>query len=384
MSWRSAGGAPPRDGRPAALSTAFARVQQEERQERALVAAGERECDGVAEHLERTEDPRVSSICDSCNRLLDLVEEAAGRRLAHRETVVTGPLPPPPTVAAWLPRASPQLSPDWPRRSCSSSPPRRPGEQIPAAAPPFEHEEYEEEGYAAAKARRQEPDAIEAAFALESYRPGSIATLRVWTRIEGTTISIHRVGPESKPTVGSKTMEGVTMAAARPVYGAAPQIPIGRDWPSGLYFARLQAPGKVGFAPFVVRPRSLGEHSVAVVLPTRTWQAYNFRDDDADGDGDTWYATRGSAAALGRPYLNRGVPPHFRKYDLPFLRWLHQTGRGHDLLSQASSTPQTAPGWRGLRPDRVPWPPRVRDGAGVRRDQGLPRPRREHDVPLGE
>ncbi len=210
-----------------------------------------------------------------------------------------------------------------------------PGEQIPAAAPPFEHEEYEEEGYAAAKARRQEPDAIEAAFALESYRPGSIATLRVWTRIEGTTISIHRVGPESKPTVGSKTMEGVTMAAARPVYGAAPQIPIGRDWPSGLYFARLQAPGKVGFAPFVVRPRSLGEHSVAVVLPTRTWQAYNFRDDDADGDGDTWYATRGSAAALGRPYLNRGVPPHFRKYDLPFLRWLHQTGRGHDLLSQA-------------------------------------------------
>ena len=36
-----------------------------------------------------------------------------------------------------------------------------------------EYEEYEEEGYAAAKARRQEPDAIEAAFPLESYRAGT-------------------------------------------------------------------------------------------------------------------------------------------------------------------------------------------------------------------
>ena len=62
------------------------------------------------------------------------------------------------------------------------------------------------------------------------------------------------------------------------------------------------ADGRVGFAPFVVRPRSLGEHRVAVVLPTLTWQAYNLRDDDGDGKGDSWYARlghtdrRGSAA----------------------------------------------------------------------------------------
>ena len=63
------------------------------------------------------------------------------------------------------------------------------------------------------------------------------------------------------------------------------------DWPSGLYFARLDAAdGRVGFAPFVVRPRRLGEHRVAVVLPTMTWQAYNLRDDNGDGKGDTWYA----------------------------------------------------------------------------------------------
>jgi hypothetical protein len=64
------------------------------------------------------------------------------------------------------------------------------------------------------------------------------------------------------------------------------------DWPSGLYFARLvAADGGVGFAPFVVRPRSLGEHPVAVALPTLTWQAYNLRDEDGAGEGDSWYTT---------------------------------------------------------------------------------------------
>jgi hypothetical protein len=72
------------------------------------------------------------------------------------------------------------------------------------------------------------------------------------------------------------------------------------------------------------------------VLPTRTWQAYNFRDDDGDGSGDTWYADqRHVHARLGRPFLNRGVPPHFRKYDLKFLHWLHDSGKQVDVLSQA-------------------------------------------------
>ena len=218
-----------------------------------------------------------------------------------------------------------------------------PGEQIPAAAPhaehEHEHEEYEEEGYAAAKARRQEPDAIEAAFPFESYRPSSTATLRVWTPVRGASIRVFRVGPEPQLTVGDKTMEGVPMTAPRRFAGlrsgSTVKIAVG-DWPSGLYFAKLTAPGRTGFAPFVVRPEQLGENRVAVVLPTRTWQTYNFRDDDADGKGDTWYATQGHhQARLGRPYLNRGVPPHYRTYDLRFLRWLHQTGRKVDLLSQA-------------------------------------------------
>jgi len=72
-----------------------------------------------------------------------------------------------------------------------------------------------------------------------------------------------------------------------------------------------------------------------VVLPTQTWQAYNFRDDNKDGRADTWYAGTGKTARLDRPFLNRGVPPHFRHYDLPFLHWITRTGKRVDVLSDA-------------------------------------------------
>ena len=118
--------------------------------------------------------------------------------------------------------------------------------------------------------------------------------------------------------------------------GRPSRVAIG-NWPTGLYFAQLTAPGgRIGYAPFVVPPKRLGQNRIAVVLPTRTWQAYNFRDDDGDGKGDTWYATRGHfTARLYRPFLNRGVPPHFRSYDLHFLHWLSRSGQAVDILSQA-------------------------------------------------
>ena len=75
---------------------------------------------------------------------------------------------------------------------------------------------------------------------------------------------------------------------------------------------------------------------MAVVLPTMTWQAYNLRDENGDGIGDTWYADwRIHTARLGRPFLNRGVPFNFRTYDLPFLHWLAWYGHGADFLSDS-------------------------------------------------
>jgi N,N-dimethylformamidase beta subunit-like, C-terminal len=193
------------------------------------------------------------------------------------------------------------------------------------------------------------PPAVEAAFSRESYAPGTTAKLVVSNRARGLRLQIFRSGPERVQTTSPLTMNGVPVTRERRAGSSVRRrtldIEIGA-WQSGLYFARLRATdGRVGFAPFVVRPRRLGEHRVAVVLPTLTWQAYNLRDDDGDGRGDSWYANwRHRTVRLGRPFLNRGVPYHFRRYDLPFLHWLSWSRRRVDYLAQSDieSAPSAA------------------------------------------
>jgi hypothetical protein len=106
------------------------------------------------------------------------------------------------------------------------------------------------------------------------------------------------------------------------------------DWPTGVYTVRLTAKdGRAGFAPFVLRPKNLGASRQAVVIPTNTWQAYNFDDADGDGFGDTWYAGGNPPVLLTRPYRERGVPPRFHRYDAPYLRWLSVTGKTPDYIT---------------------------------------------------
>ena len=181
---------------------------------------------------------------------------------------------------------------------------------------------------------------VAASFARESYAPGAVARLSILDGHPGLPLQVFRSGPELGRTRGTNELRGVPMTRPRAIgatrAGAALSVRVG-DWPSGLYYGRLTAGGGLaGFAPFVVRPRRLGGHRVAVVLPTMTWQAYNLRDDDHDGVGDSWYAAwRHHTVRLGRPFLNRGVPPCFRRYDLPFLHWLAREGKQVDVLSDA-------------------------------------------------
>jgi hypothetical protein len=157
-------------------------------------------------------------------------------------------------------------------------------------------------------------------------------------RTRALSIQVFESGPERVPTLSNSVMNGAPVTRERSLGRTsgrrAVRMRVGA-WPSGLYFARLTAAdGRMGFAPFVVAPRRLGVHRVAVVLPTLTWQAYNFRDDDGDGEPDTWYAgKRADTVRLGRPYLDRGVPYGFRN-NLAFLNWLHWTNRSVDYLSQ--------------------------------------------------
>jgi N,N-dimethylformamidase beta subunit-like, C-terminal len=193
---------------------------------------------------------------------------------------------------------------------------------------------------------------VEAAFTQESYLPGTTATLVISNRASGIRMRIFRSGPERVSTRSTLALRGIPVSRTRPVGTSRGKtrvdVAIG-DWPSGLYFARLRAAdGRVGFAPFVVRPRMLGEHAVAVVLPTLTWQAYNLRDDDGNGRGDSWYASwKTKTVRLGRPYLSRGVPYSFRRDVLPFLHWLARSGKEVDVLSQSDLESAVSP--RALR-----------------------------------
>ena len=192
---------------------------------------------------------------------------------------------------------------------------------------------------------------VEAAFTRESYAPGATARLVLSNAGRGIRLQILRSGPERVVTRSDVTMNGIPVSPRRSIGASSGRrtvdIRIG-EWPSGLYFARLRAAdGRVGFAPFVVAPRQLGAHRVAVVMPTLTWQAYNLRDEDGNGIGDSWYAHwQTKTARLGRPYLSRGVPYNFRRYDLPFLTWLARMRKRVDVLAQSDL--EAAPSSRAL------------------------------------
>ena len=177
---------------------------------------------------------------------------------------------------------------------------------------------------------------LEAAFARESYAPREHAILRLWEAPSAVTVELFRTGPERTRTRGNREMQGIPVSEPAGYPGRrALMLRVG-NWPTGMYFARVTAGGSVAFAPFVVRPSRIGEHRVAVVLPTLTWQAYNFRDDDGDGSSDTWYADRSrKSLRLARPFREHGVPMRFRSYDLPFLHWLAWKERPVDYLAQA-------------------------------------------------
>lgn len=181
---------------------------------------------------------------------------------------------------------------------------------------------------------------VEAAFSAESFRPGTMAKLLLFDSAPDVTIRIFRVGDARGTLRERDVMRGAPVDPARELgrvaEGQVVGVRIGRTWPSGLYYAQLKAPGgRIGYAPFVLAPRRLGEHRIAVVLPTQTWQAYNFRDDDGNGTPDSWYGSGTARARLIRPFENRGVPGHYRKYDEPFLRWLARKRYAVDFISDA-------------------------------------------------
>jgi hypothetical protein len=184
---------------------------------------------------------------------------------------------------------------------------------------------------------------VDAAAGRAAYHPGDTARLAVSTDARGLRVDVLGITGAAPTTRRNDKVQGTPMApsfhVAWPGNGdraRALAVPLA-NWRSGVYVVRLRADdGRIGYAPFVLRPHRLGGSRIAVVMPTTTWQAYNFYDRDGDGYGDTWYAGwRRHTTRMGRPYLNRGVPAHFNTYDLPFLRWAARRNLHADYLSDA-------------------------------------------------
>ena len=175
---------------------------------------------------------------------------------------------------------------------------------------------------------------LKAAFDSVSYVPGERADLVVRTHLRRLELQIIRAGAErgwssvGRPWGPPRTV----MLGNGPVHRLTMRP---GAWQSGLYFARLTASGgrAVAFAPFVLRAAAPGRNRVAVVLPTYTWQAYNFYDANGDGRPDSWYGdARRRSVTLGRPYAGSGKPPHYRTNQRGFLRFLVHNGKQADYL----------------------------------------------------
>jgi len=164
------------------------------------------------------------------------------------------------------------------------------------------------------------------------YRPGRTAIVSVATdarRLEVEILSFRNGRGVPDPKTGASPIAppvALVWRGHRNAPGSV-RIRIG-DWPSGLYFVRVAThDGWAGYAPFVVRPRDLGTSRIAVVLPTNTWQAYNFADADGDGWGDSWYVNGAFRRVdISRPYIGSGIPFRFRDFESAIIRWLSARG----------------------------------------------------------
>ena len=172
---------------------------------------------------------------------------------------------------------------------------------------------------------------VRASFPRESYRPGDSARLIIASRATGVEIQIFRAGvedtkilandlmlgrPMAKPTLLARTRAGQVVQLS---IGAGRQRPLLREVDRGRRAGRLravrgpaQAPRRAPRRGRAARPRPGRPTTSATTTGTAT----------------TTPGTRAAQTArTGRPFENRGVPTHYKRYDQPFLRWLATTGR---------------------------------------------------------
>lgn len=173
---------------------------------------------------------------------------------------------------------------------------------------------------------------LTARFTRSSAPAGGAASLAITADARAVSVELIAAAPSPERVENPRIVVGPVVGSGRTFRWRPGEHVVSLRVPptaSGVYFARVRSSdGGLAFAPLVVHPARLGATRVAVVLPTYSWQAYNFR------DGDSWYVCACVRTVdLTRPYAGLGVPPNFRQYNLGFLQWLAYGHHRVDYLS---------------------------------------------------
>ena len=192
-----------------------------------------------------------------------------------------------------------------------------------------------------------------------SVDPAETLRLHVSSASPRFTVDVYRMGwyggAGARQVIQFRGMAGAKRAIPKPRaqdglvecgWPVSCRVPVGPDWPSGVYLARLtgEGDGKQSFVPFVVRER-LGSKTarrapILIQSSINTWQAYNNWGGKSLYDFNS-FGGRASRVSFDRPYAvtvesapgaGAGVflgcthAPRAAGWEYPFVRWIERQG----------------------------------------------------------
>jgi len=193
-----------------------------------------------------------------------------------------------------------------------------------------------------------------------SVEPGETLKLRVSTASPRFSVEVFRMGwyggAGARLVLEFRDMPGVKRPIPKPraqdglvecAWPVSCRVPVGTDWVSGVYLARLtgSSDGKQSFVPFVVRESGASSGTprhapILIQCSVNTWQAYNnwggksLYDFNSFGGRairvsyDRPYATSPEAArgAGAGEFLSVSHAPRPCGWEYPFVRWIEKQG----------------------------------------------------------
>ncbi len=188
----------------------------------------------------------------------------------------------------------------------------------------------------------QAPPKIEGYAQTLSVAQGEPVGIAVSTTAPSYSVEVVRVGAKVVSYWTKADVKGTSYPIPRDVspdgcrWPEAFQVPVGLDWPSGYYLARLKpenAPPNTPSAEayFIVRPREPGKNAkILLQLSTNTYNAYN------NYGGYSLYAYHAKDKVQGRCVsFDRPGGSQFANWEAPFTAWAERNGYAIDYAANS-------------------------------------------------